>query len=74
MLTGCDRSFCSNETIDERISPDGKYTASYFERNCGATTPYIQVISLYPSNTEFDPENHKDWVFTIHGKSDVEMY
>lgn len=74
LLAACNRSICSNEIIDEKVSPNGKYIASFFERNCGATTPYVQVISLRPSNKKYNSENYNDWVFTIHGKSDVKMY
>lgn len=74
LLSACNGSICSNEIRDEKASPDGKYIATFFERNCGATTPYVQVISLRSSSIKFNSENYNDWVFTIHGKSDIEMY
>ena len=74
MLTvSCNTELCNNSLHDEKISPDGKFTASFFERNCGATTPYVQVISLRLSNNKLDPENFDDWVFTIHGRSKIKM-
>jgi len=60
--------------MSESISPDGKYIAAIFERNCGATTPHVIVVSLRLSSTKLDPENHDDWVFTIHGKSKIELH
>lgn len=71
LLASCDASLCGNKLIDEVSSPDGKYIASIFERNCGATTPYIRVVSLRLSGTKFAPEDDDNWVFTIHGRSDV---
>lgn len=58
---------------DEKVSPNGEVTASFFERNCGATTPYIQVVSLRLSDEKFEPENYDDWVFTIHGRSKIRI-
>lgn len=72
-LASCDTPLCSNELINEVASPDAKYTASLFERDCGATTPYIRVIALRPSNESFTPENTNSWVFTIHDQSDVKI-
>ena len=74
MVVACGDSLCSNDLISESISPDGKYVASAFERNCGATTPHVQVISLRLSNTRLNPEKHDDWVFTIHGQSKIDLY
>jgi hypothetical protein len=74
IVFACSGIFCGNDLVSESISTDGKYVASVFERNCGATTPYVQVVSLRLSNTKLNPENHDDWVFTIHGKSKVELF
>jgi hypothetical protein len=73
VVVACGGSLCGNDVIKESVSPDGKYVASVIERNCGATTPYVQVISLRLSNTKLDPEKHDDWVFTIHGQSKIEL-
>lgn len=73
LLTSCDAGLCGNELIDEIASPDGKYVASIFERDCGATTPYIRVVSLRLSDTKFAPEDDDNWVFTIHDRSDVKV-
>jgi hypothetical protein len=59
--------------MEEVASPDGKHVAAVFERNCGATTPYVRVVSLRSSDAAFDPEDDDDWVFTIHGQSDVKV-
>lgn len=72
-LSSCDASMCSNELIKEIVSPDGKYVASVFERNCGATTPYVNVVSLHRFGVKFYPDDSDNWVFTVHGKSDVRV-
>lgn len=69
----CDMSLCSNELIEDITSPTGKYVASIFERNCDATTPYVRVVSLRSLDEEFDPNDDDEWVFTIHGQSDVKV-
>jgi Family of unknown function (DUF5412) len=70
-LVSFDMSLCGNQLIEDVKSPNGKYAASVFERNCGATTPYIEIVSLNSSVAKFDPENYNNWVFTIHGGSKV---
>jgi hypothetical protein len=66
-----DMSLCDNQLIEDVKSPNGKYTASVFERDCGATTPYIEIVSLHSSAAKFDPENYDNWVFTVQGRSKV---
>jgi hypothetical protein len=71
LLVGC--GLCGNELLTETASPDRKYVAAVFERNCGATTPFVTVVSLRSLNSSFDPEREKDWVFTAHHLSGVEV-
>ena len=71
-VTSCD-SLCGNEIKDEVISPTGKYIAIIFERNCGATTPYISIVSLRFSDMKFDPEDKNNWIFEIKGQSAIEV-
>jgi len=73
LLASCDENLCGNEIIDEVVSPDRKYVASVFERSCGATTPFVRVVSLRTSDTTFDPEDHDNWVFTIRGQPEVSV-
>ena len=72
-LTSCDADLCGNNLIREVTSPDRRYIASIFERNCGATTPYIRVVSLRLTDEKFAPEKNDDWVFTIRGQSGVKV-
>ena len=70
-LSSCSLDMCDNAKLYENISPDGNYVATTFERNCGATTPYIRVVSLRKSDSDFDAENADDWVFTLHEQTDI---
>ena len=72
-LSSCDTSICSNKLIEDSVSPGDEYIASIFERNCGATTPYIRVVSLRPSKSKFEPNDDDTWVFTIHGRTDIKV-
>src|SRR5262249_32331310 len=37
---------CSNEILQEATSTDDQYVATAFERNCGATAPFVRIVSL----------------------------
>lgn len=39
---------CENEILKKLVSPDGKYVAVVFERNCGATTGFTTQVSILP--------------------------
>ena len=43
-LTGC--GLCSNTVKQEVKSPDGKYVATAFVRDCGATTAYSAQVHV----------------------------
>ncbi len=44
---------CSEENIANITSPDGKYVAALFIRNCGATTPFVYHVNLRASSEKF---------------------
>lgn len=67
------KNVCGNDLIKESSSPDRKYTASFFERNCGATTNFVRIISLRETESSFDPEEREDWVFANEGQEPAEM-
>jgi len=46
-FTGCGDS-CSNTIKAEGVSPDGKYVATAFIRDCGATTDFSPHVHLRP--------------------------
>jgi hypothetical protein len=64
---------CSNDVLSERVSPDGKYLATVFERNCGATTPYYRVVSLRRHGKRFDGNDEKAWVFEVKNQPAVAL-
>jgi len=41
---------CGNDLIAQLPSPDGKFNAIVFQRDCGATTGYSTQISVLPSD------------------------
>lgn len=73
MLTGCSSFLCGNDILQEVVSPDGKFVATVFERNCGATTPYLRIVNLRLANTPFDAEASDDWIFKINGQPKVQI-
>lgn len=73
MISGCGSFLCGNDIFQEVVSPDGKFVATVFERNCGATTPYLRIVSLRLANTSFDAEASDDWVFKINGQPKVQI-
>jgi hypothetical protein len=44
---------CGEEIKEEQRSPDGRYVAVLMERNCGATTRYVEHINIRPANRSF---------------------
>ncbi len=44
-------SMCANQVLSETTSPDGKYKAIVFERDCGASTDFSTQVSIIPSHS-----------------------
>ena len=40
---------CGNETKREAVSPDGRFRAIVFDRNCGATVDFSREVSVLPA-------------------------
>jgi len=72
VLAGC-TDLCANTITKESNPPDHRFVASLFERNCEATTPLVRVVRLRHSRSIFSPSNVDNWVFTIHGESNIEI-
>jgi len=52
-----DADLCSDTVISTIESPDHRYTATIYERDCGATTDFVTNVNLQPKYTgPFDPE------------------
>ena len=86
LLVGCDP--CSNTVVGNAVSPDGKYEATAFIRNCGATTANSPQVYLGPKGERIKESgnvfigNHSDQVriqwlsstqLVIHSECDVSM-
>ncbi len=61
---------CGNVVKAEVVSPSGRYRATVFERNCGATTGYSTHVSLREAREPFDPSKQKR-VLTVAGQPTV---
>jgi hypothetical protein len=61
---------CGDDLKWESRSPDGKFIAAFFERDCGATTDYSSIVSLRTSNARFDGDNNER-VLVIEGRCDL---
>ena len=72
---GC--GLCGEEIKHEVKSPNGKYVATVFERNCGATTPYITHLNLRESGEDFKPNSNgvivQGEVYTVKGQSEIKV-
>ena len=47
---------CSDQSLADVKSPDGRYVATLFARNCGATTSYLFHVNLRTDSKEFTPD------------------
>jgi hypothetical protein len=70
-LTGCTLD-CGHELVKEVQSPDGKYIASVFDSDCGATTPFSRQVLLRKGGTVFSGDHQEDVVFRVKGKRNIE--
>jgi hypothetical protein len=44
---------CGEERLLEKTSPDKRYVATVFRRNCGATTDFVLHVNLRPQRASF---------------------
>ena len=73
ITASCGFDTCDNSVVSELASEDGSSVATIFERSCGAPSPKVTVVAMRAASDKFNPERHKDWVFTIHGDTVVEV-
>lgn len=71
-LTSCTLD-CGHEVVKDTSSPDGKYIATIFDSNCGATTLFSRQVLLRKGPAPFSGDNKEDVVFRVKGKRDVEV-
>ena len=68
------RSFdCSNTILSEAVSSDGKRAATAFERNCGATSSFVRIVSVRLAAATFDPEAEKEYVLVVEGQPEIKV-
>lgn len=70
---GCINSECGNELLAEATSPTNAYIATSFLRNCGATTPFVHVVSIRTSQAAFDADDQEAYVFTMQGEHSISV-
>jgi len=70
-VAACDPGFCENEVIEDIYSKDLSHVVTVFDRSCAGPSPIVHVVAIRKAGDQFDPENHGDWLFTIHGQSEV---
>jgi hypothetical protein len=64
---------CVNSPLSEIVSPDGRYAVVVFERNCGATSPFLRVVSIHAKGEAFDGNIKKAWIFEIKDQPTVNV-
>jgi len=65
LLAACNP--CSDEILSETTSPDGVLTATFFIRNCGATTDFSSIVSIHRKSEGF--RNDDGIVFVANGQN-----
>jgi hypothetical protein len=73
LVSGCGNDLCDNSVIHESRAENAQYIATVFERNCGAATDYMRVVTVRKAGEAFDPEQSKNWVFSVHGQPKIEL-
>lgn len=57
LLTACIDP-CGYRDLREYPSPDGRYIASVYEYDCGATTSFYLRVSIRPIGQSFNPQDN----------------
>jgi hypothetical protein len=63
---------CGDTIKTESTSPNGRYVATVFERNCGATTDYSTNVSLRETGEAFDPSSQAP-ILTVAGQPTIAL-
>lgn len=69
LQAACMGPTCHDEILSTVPSPDKKHVATVFERNCGATTDYSQIVALHSSDQKFSADSEDRYVLTVSGRS-----
>jgi hypothetical protein len=69
LTTSC--GLCSNQLVRAARSPDGIVEATWYVRNCGATTDFSTMVSVHQPNGSYTDES--DLVFVAKGKYNLKL-
>lgn len=64
---------CGNEINAQKHSPNNELMATLFERDCGATTDFSQIISITYTSKKFDADDSESYVFSMQGRPKIEI-
>ena len=73
--SGCEGNVfagCGDTVKTEAVSPGGRYVATVFERDCGATADYSTNVSLREVKEPFDPSK-QELILTVGGQPTVAL-
>jgi Family of unknown function (DUF5412) len=66
------RDTCGTEIVQEVVSPQGHLVAAQYERNCGATTDYVNGVAIRRRDQSFRYEDSAIVYYVEgHGKFDL---
>jgi hypothetical protein len=63
---------CGTEVVQEVVSPQGQVVAAQYERNCGATTDYVNGVALRRRGQSFRYEDSAI-VYIITGRGMLDL-
>jgi hypothetical protein len=69
MLASC--GLCGDEQQETVLSPDHVLKATYFVRDCGATTSYSSIVNVQRSDEKFNPDDTR--VFVARGEQSLSL-
>ena len=71
MASGCARLMCDDAVNSEMRAPDGVLVATWFTRNCGATTDYATTVNVHRADSDFRGDSGT--VFVAEGRHQLDM-
>lgn len=57
LLSGCEPLLCDDSIKAQVSSPGNTYVATFYERNCGALTDWVQRINIQKSGQPFNGDD-----------------
>lgn len=69
LMTSC--GLCSNQLVRAARSPDGTVEATWYVRNCGATTDFSTMVSVHQPNGSYTDDSNL--VFAAKGRYNLKL-